>query len=559
MGSLSRRSAALHCYLRFSCRAARILKSGKCCRGPAPGKALRRISGFAFRSRCRGASPDTPSSPVVARPIEPGEVGATGVSPLQRFHRLLRRAARIVLPNKFGCGFAAQRTSILLCIMLIGSPARGQDAEPVNQETFTSAFPVGSDGLSDLDIGQEAPGPPMTPGPQFGLYTYRYPSNRFFFGDWFGLRPWLEERGFTFYVSSTQFEQGVASGGVQQAFRWGSKFDMLAHLDSHNLGLWDGGTLDMFVESRLGQDPNGYAGSLSPVNLSMYFPVPYEQVTAITGLKYTQEITDRFGIYFGKLNALNGEPDRFLKYPLTSRFMNAAFNFNLALDRFPYSTPGAGFYWKGENGPSLDFMVLNTYSSPLTSGFEDLGRNGVFLYGAVKQATEFFALPGKHTFAGLFGTGKFTELAPAPFVELPYVPFVAPRKTGTWTLLWNFEQRLYVNPDNPDIGLGLYVQTGLGDGNPNPVRWFVSTSVCGNSSLVGREGDTFGVGFYEVGLSDQAKSLGLGLRDETGVELFYNFRITNGCHLTPDFQVIHPGLAPVNTAVVVGLRLKIDF
>jgi porin len=50
-----------------------------------------------------------------------------------------------------------------------------------------------------------------------------------------------------------------------------------------------------------------------------------------------------------------------------------------------------------------------------------------------------------------------------------------------------------------------------------------------------------------------------GLRDEYGVELFYNLRIAPGCHLTPDLQVIHTGLAPVQTALVLGVRLKLDF
>jgi porin len=360
-------------------------------------------------------------------------------------------------------------------------------------------------------------------------------------------------------VSSTQFEQGVASGGFRQAFRWGAKFDMLAHLDSEKLGLWEGGTFDLFAESRLGQSVDGFAGTFSPTNLAMFFPVPDQQITAITGLKFTQAITDRSGVFFGKLNALNGEPERFLRYPLTSRFWNAAFNFNLALDRYPYSTPGAGVYATPEGGPALAFLVLNSYNSPRTSGLEHLGRNGVFLYAEAKQPTSFFDLPGRQVLAGLYGTGSFTDLSPASFVELPSGAAVAPRKAGTWTLLWRVEQRLLVDPDDPDRGLGLYVQTGLGDGNPNPVRWFLSVALCGNSPMPGREGDTLGVGVYDLGPSAQAKRQVPGLRDENGVELFYNLRIAPGCHLTPDLQVLHPGLAPVETALVFGVRLKLDF
>ena len=435
----------------------------------------------------------------------------------------------------------------------------GQEDEPGSAASPSLNSPVGPGDSPNFDAGQETPAPPVTPAPAPDPYPDGPQSSRFLLGDGFGLRPVSEERGLSFYVSSTQFEQGVATGGLRQAFAWGGKFDMLAHLDSEKLGLWEGGTFDLFAESRLGQSVDGFAGVFSPTNLAMFFPVHDQQITAITGLKFTQAITDRAGLFFGKLNALNGDPEKFLKYPLTSRFWNAAFNFNLALDRYPYSAPGAGFYAAPEWGPALAFLVLDSYNSPRTSGLENLGRNGVFLYAEAKQPTAFFGLPGRQVLAGLYGTGSFTDLSPASFVELPSGAAVAPRKTGTWTLLWNVEQRLLVDSDDPDRGLGLYVQTGLGDGNPNPIRWFLSAAVCGNSPVPGREGDTFGVGFYDLGPSAQAKSQAPGLRDEWGVELFYNLRITPGCHLTPDIQVLHPGLAPVDTALLAGVRLKLDF
>jgi porin len=443
--------------------------------------------------------------------------------------------------------------------MLLGGPALGQEDRPAPADPPSRDRPARARDFPSFDPGQETPAPPVTPAPAPDPYPDGPTSSGFLLGDGFGLRSALEERGLSVYVSSTQFEQGVAARGLRQAFRWGGKFDMLAHLDSDKLGLWQGGMLDLFAESRLGQSVDGFAGVFSPTNLAMFFPVPDEQITAITGLKFTQAITERNGVFFGKLNALNGDREKFLIYPLTSRFWNAAFNFNLALDRYPYSTPGAGFYAAPERGPALAFLVLNSYNAPRTSGFENLVRNGVFLYAQAKQATEFFGLPGRLLFAGLYGTGSFTDLSPASFIELPSGAVAAPRKAGTWTLLWNFEQRLWVDSDNPDRGLGLYVQTGLGDGNPNPVRWFLSVEVCGNSPLPGREGDTLGAGFYELGLSAQAKDLVPGLRDEYGVELFYNLRITPGCHLTPDLQVLHPGLAPVDTALLFGVRLKLDF
>ena len=443
--------------------------------------------------------------------------------------------------------------------MLLGGPAFAQEEAPGPAAAPPLDRPIGLGDFPNFDAGQETPAAPGTPAPGPDPYPDGPQSSRFLLGDDFGLRPFLDERGLSVYVSSTQFEPGVAAGGVQQAFRWGGKFDMLAHVESDGLGLWEGGTLDLFAESRLGQSIDGFAGTFSPTNLAMFFPVHDQQITAITGLKFTQAITERSGFFFGKLNALNGDQERFLKYPLTSRFWNAAFNFNLALDRYPYSTPGAGFYAAGERGPAIAFLVLNSYNSPRTSGLENLFRNGAFMYAQAAQSTAFFGLPGKQVVAGLYGTGSFSDLSPASFVELPTGAAVSPMKTGTWTLLWNAEQRLWVDPDNSDRGLGLYTQTGLGDGNPNPVRWFVSVALCGNSPVPGREGDTFGIGFYDLAPSAQAKSQFPGLRDEQGVELFYNLRIAPGCHLTPDLQVLHPGLAPVDNALVLGLRLKVDF
>ncbi len=384
-------------------------------------------------------------------------------------------------------------------------------------------------------------------------------TSRFLLEDWFGFRPGWEDLGLSFYLSSTLFEQGVASGGADQAFRWGGKLDMLAHLDTEKAGLWDGGTLDLFVESRQGLSIDSFAASYSPANLAMFFPVPYEQITAITGLKYTQSITDRFGIFFGKLNALNGDREKFLKYPLTSKFWNAAFNFNLALDRYPYSTPGAGFYRTSERGPSFAFIALDSHNAPRTSGFENFGRNGLFLYSELSQATNFFGLPGKQILGGLYGTGSFMDLSPTSFIELPYGLPRSPQKTGTWTILWHVEQRLIVDEENPDRGLGLSIQTGLGDGNPNPIRGFFSVAICGNSPIRSRDGDLFGVGFYNIDLGSKVKQIAPGLRDEQGVELFYNLRIVPGCHLTPDLQVLHPGLLPVENALIFGVRLKVDF
>lgn len=49
------------------------------------------------------------------------------------------------------------------------------------------------------------------------------------------------------------------------------------------------------------------------------------------------------------------------------------------------------------------------------------------------------------------------------------------------------------------------------------------------------------------------------VRDERGLELFYNVGVTPWCHVTADMQVVTPILEAARTSLVLGLRAKIDF
>ncbi len=61
----------------------------------------------------------------------------------------------------------------------------------------------------------------------------------------------------------------------------------------------------------------------------------------------------------------------------------------------------------------------------------------------------------------------------------------------------------------------------------------------------------------------------IGLKHEQGVELFYNIAVTPWLHVTPDLQfidagrdkarIIGPNRKAIGTAIVAGLRIKVDF
>ena len=328
--------------------------------------------------------------------------------------------------------------------------------------------------------------------------------------------------------------------------------------------------LDLFVESRLGQSVEGLTGTFSPTNLAMFFPVHDQQITAITGLKFTQAITERSGIFFGKLNALNGDLDRFLKYPLTSRFWNAAFRrFSIwALDRYPYSTP-AGFYaWTLNGGqrlrvPGPELVRRAPDQRPPEPGSER--RIPLRPGGAADRV---FRPAGQRSRFSADSTepGRSPTCLRRTFVELPAVAAGA-QKGRHLTLLWNIEQRLLIDPDDPDRGLGLYIQTGLGDGNPNPVRAGSSgaAALCGNSHCRAATEIFAESGLLSPGPARRPEVRYRGCGTRMAWSSSTTWRITPGCYLTPDIEILHPGLAPVATAPGVRppaearLRLRDDF
>ena len=70
-----------------------------------------------------------------------------------------------------------------------------------------------------------------------------------------------------------------------------------------------------------------------------------------------------------------------------------------------------------------------------------------------------------------------------------------------------------------------------------------------------------GIGYFYQQLSSDFKNLPgrlLPLQDMQGGEFYYNAEITPWFHLTADIQVVEPAIQANDTAIVLGLRGKID-
>ncbi len=387
-----------------------------------------------------------------------------------------------------------------------------------------------------------------------------------------GSRDSLAGNGVMVNVSSTQFYQGVASGGARQGFEYSGRLDYLVNVDGEKAGFWKGFFVTLHGETRYGNTINLDSGAIIPPNSGMLFPVASGTETALTGVKLTQALSEHFITFAGKINTLDDLKQPFAGGRGVDAFMNMGLAFPVAAARtVPYSTLGAGFAVLHEMQPVLTFMVLDTNNTPTTTGFETFFDNGATLLTKLEVPVTLQGLPGHQGFWGTYSNGEYSDLQPTAYFNPVTGPFlVAGQETGSWSLFYSADQALYVDPGNPKRAWGLFTNLGLADDGPSPVRWSANIGVGGSSPLVNRPLDTFGIGYSFVGFSGPIQTLApviVPIRDDHAVELFYNYAVTPWFRLTPDLQILvpareqtlPPAAEPIDTAIVVGIRAKIDF
>jgi porin len=300
-----------------------------------------------------------------------------------------------------------------------------------------------------------------------------------------------------------------------------------------------------------------------PSNVLADLPVPDSEDVYLTDVLFTQMLSETFGVFFGKMDTLDGDANAFAHGRGKTQFSNIAFVATpIGLRAVPYSTLGTGFLILGEGAePLFTFSVLNATDTARTSGFEELFNEGVVLSAELRLPTEFFGKPGHQLVGAAWNSRDYVALGQDPRIILPNVPIA--RQSGSWALFWNFDQYLYVDPSDATRGWGVFGRAGIADDDTNPIEWLLSFGVGGNSMLRGRTADTFGVGWYYSATSSElapflAAALG-GIGDGQGVELYYDIAVTPWLHITPDLQFIIPAREAIDTATVAGVRARLIF
>jgi porin len=380
-------------------------------------------------------------------------------------------------------------------------------------------------------------------------------------GDWFGWRSTLAENGLTFLADNTSFAIGNPTGGVRRDFDFGGHGDYVLLADCGKMGLCEGLSVKLRAEHRFGETIVNDIGCFISPTLIADLPVFGSEQVYLTNVLFTQELSESIAVFAGKMDTLDGDANAFAHGRGKTQFSNMAFVFNPIVGAtVPYSTLGAGFVFLVEKQPTLTFTVLNSIDTTNTSGFSQLFNDGVLLSASLRLPTRFFGMPGHQLIGGTWNNRTYTSIS-EPYITYPDVAI--PTLRGSWCLYWNFDQYLVVDSNDSQHGWGTFGRAGIADDNTSPLAWFLSFGIGGNVTTESRKADSFGVGWYYGGTSDQIGPLITAqfgpVGNGQGIECFYNYQFSPSIRLTPDVQFLVPVLSSFDPSLIVGLRMQLIF
>lgn len=429
-------------------------------------------------------------------------------------------------------------------------------------QTLSSPLALGQDTAPDVSVDQPAvvslTDEPAAPQVATEPVAASLPPSAEPVTRWELFKEQLAASGIQYKGDATNYYQGVASGGREQRFGYGLHTDHVFNFDLGTIAGMQGTFFKVRFEGQFGEFINGSTGAVLASNTSGLLPEPGVDQIAVTNLLLTQMVSDRAGVYFGKLDTMDGDLNAYAHGRGKTQFMNTGFVATpIAFRTTPYSTWGAGFVVLGDEGtPTFNVAVIDPRSFATTFDLNEIYADGVTITGEMRQATNFLGQKGHQLVGGIWSSRDTVLLADAPLLLLPNAG--PAQGDQSWALYWNFDQQLVPSYTNPERGWGVFGRAAIADPDTNPIDYFLSFGIGGDSSLRACKNDTFGIGWYYASTSDELPGRLLGDAGQ-GYEAFYNFEISKCVHLTTDLQVIDPALLGVDSALVTGVRLNIDF
>jgi len=492
-------------------------------------------------------------------------------------------------------------------------PAQDQSASPTHDngptEEETACFHATEAGARGPVATKKASVATLAPvflpffnnGPVFGLPgtkggDFRHRSQ--LSGDWCGVRTDLARHGFFFDLYSTSAYQNIASGGLQTGNTSIQNTQLSINVDTGRAGLWSGGVLHITLESRYGSSSpqdTFTVGSSVPQYTGLAIPGPFFVHNVLpTEYFLFQSLSPKVAVLVGKVNVVTHADQTLFGNTYKYDFANLNFNKNpMALNFYNTTSLAAVGFWM----PSKHLTAFAGVFDPNTeaNNLATKAFDRVNVYGGAVFSYKIGNLPGQ-SWAQANWTNKpkidltspFGQLSPSDVSQAIGVLLGIPSaralpisyKGKSWVTIGNVSQYLFVKDPPGDIaeklgsgqplrGIGLFGRIGYAPEETNPVTRDASVALFANGLSEHRPNDSFGLGIYHNGISeplknDLARLNGATLRNEQGLEVFYDVAITPAVRLIPGYQHIwNPMTAQVakreRVADVFLLRLSLTF
>src|SRR5882724_4486630 len=434
------------------------------------------------------------------------------------------------------------------------------------------------------------------PGTEVGDFRHRTQLS----GDWGGLRTDLARHGVFFDLYSTSAYQNVASGGLKTGNAFVQNTQLSINVDTGRAGLWSGGVFHVTLESRYGSSSpqNTFTvGSTVPQYTGIAIPGPFFVHDALpTEYFLFQSLTPKFAVVLGKTNVLKHADQTLFGNSYRYGFANLNFNKNpMALNFYNTTSLAAVGLWMPSKRLTVHAGVFDPNSEADNLATKAFDR--VNVYGGIIVSYKIGNLPGR-AWAQANWTNKPKIDLTSPFGQLSQsgVPQAVGVLLGvpsaqalpinykgkSWVTIGNFSQYLFVKDytgavaaklgsGQPLRGIGLFGRIGYAPEETNPITRDASVALFANGLSDHRPNDSFGLGIYHNGISQPLKNdfarltaATATVKNENGLEVFYDFAITPAIRLIPSYQHIwNPMTAEVakneRGADVFLLRLSLTF
>lgn len=427
-----------------------------------------------------------------------------------------------------------------------------------------------------------------------------------FFGDMWGVRPFLEDHGMTLTIQETSEVLGNISGGTRQGFAYDGLTTATLQLDTQKAFGHPGGTFNIS-----GLQIHG--SNLSETNLlslQTASGIQSRRATRLWELWYEQKFMpeDKLSVRIGQQSI----DQEFMTSTNGALFVNTMFGWPMLPSAnmpgggpaYPLSALGvrvraqltdsvtmlAGIY---NGNPAKDYRDDAQIRNPHGLSFPLNG--GVLAIAELQYTTQPPDASGKEGGAqalpGIYKLGMWYNSE--PFHDVRYdtaglslanpISSGEPRvHRGNYSFYALADKMVYRFEDNPDRNINLFVRAMIApQQDRNLIRFSVNGGLTFHGLIPNRDKDTFGLGlgfaqvtsgvsgfdrdtgFYNPGMFAPVRS------HETFIEATYQYQATPWLQIQPDFQYIfRPGAGIVNpynptqrikNEAVLGVRTNILF